>query len=104
MINFTGENYTLEEIKSRIVLLQTNRKQMKTSTSIINKISTDTSDFQVQKLKAEKAREKAELMTFQVEQTKKKRIELEVRVLEVQLERENILKEVAELSKSAQKS
>jgi len=100
----TGENYSIEEIKSRIVLLQTNRKQMKTSTSIINKISTDTSDFQVQKLKAEKAREKAELMAFQVEQTKKKRIELEVRVLEVQLERENILKEVAELSKSAQKS
>ena len=78
---------------------------MITSISIIKKAtSTDKSDFQIQKLKAEKAREKAELMTFQMEQAKKKRIELEVRVLEVQLERENILKEVAELSKSAQKS
>lgn len=100
----TGENYSIEEIKSRIVSLQTNRKHMKNSISILNKTSKNNSDFQVQKLKAEKAREKAEFMTFKAEQAKKKRIELEVKVLETQLERENILKEVAELSKKAQKS
>jgi len=52
-------------------------------------------DFEIQRLKAEKARENAENMTEKAEEAKKKRIELELEVLEIQKQREQILLEVA---------
>ena len=54
-------------------------------------ISFESKQLLRQKLRSEKAREKADLMAFEAEKMRKKRIELEIDVLELEAKRQKML-------------
>ena len=85
-----GTNYSVAKLKNIYYQLKSQQKYFFTLPA---KHLVD--DFEIQRLKAEKARENAENMTEKAEEAKKKRIELELEVLEIQKQREQILLEVA---------
>ena len=55
--------------------------------------------YEAQRLKAEHARERAELMTEKAEAARMKRINLENELLEIQIEKEKILLQTAKTQK-----
>ena len=85
-----GTTYSVDKLKNIYYHLKSQQKYFFTLPA---KHLVD--DFEIQRLKAEKARENAENMTEKAEEAKKKRIELELEVLEIQKQREQILLEVA---------
>ena len=90
IILILGTNYSVDKLKKKYYHL---KSQQKYFTLPAKHLIVD--DFEIQRLKAEKARENAENMTEKAEEAKKRRIELELEVLEVQKQREKVLLEVA---------
>lgn len=64
---------------------------------VVQATSVSQSEYESQRIKAEKAREAAEIMYAKAEEARMKRIELETRVQEARLKRENLLAEIASI-------
>ena len=86
---FSGSSYSVDKLKNKYYHLKSQQKSFTLPKHFIH------DDFEIQRLRAEKARENAEIMTEKAEEAKKKRIELELEVLEIQKQREQVLLEVA---------
>ena len=88
---FSGSSYSVDKLKNKYYHLKSQHQKSFTlpSKHFIH------DDFEFQRLRAEKARENAEIMTEKAEEAKKRRIELELEVLEIQKQREQVLLEVA---------
>ena len=73
----TGFNWTIEDLFSRIESLKSDKISKPENRN-------ESEELLKCRIRAEKAREKAEWMTFKAEEARKKRIEVETRVLMLQ--------------------
>ena len=88
-----GKNYSVADLKNKYYALKSNQQGHQLTAPLSE------NKYEIQWLKSEKAREKAELMTEKAEEVRKRRIELEGELLAIQKERELVLLEVAKLQK-----